>query len=307
MKNTAPYFFEEGQTYKFTVTGKIQLPPEDEEFLILLSHFGSRHLLKYKQYEGYGLEANSEVNCRIDKISCSGRIYLEPEHKDYKEGKIYHFKISGFDEILNSDGKAERFLRLGDNKGNPTFVNIGNHSPRDFQEEVLCRVDRIKKGKLYLTLTESTQLISKLETGKTYEFLITDLVTLAEDEEYYVLLDEFEALHYLRKKYFKDYGFTEGDTIKCTIIGKPQLFRHYLEPAHPYYKTGEIYDFFVSGKESYMDEFGNEVVKLLVKDGSEKEYFAGYEDSQEKIPLAGTVVRCLVTDIRMSKLILKCV
>jgi hypothetical protein len=307
MTQKNPYFFEEGQTYPFKVGGKILLPPDDEEYLVLQSYFGSKHLLKYNEYQDYGLVKNIGVNCRIDKISCSGRIYLEPEHKDYKEGNIYGFKMLGFEEILNSEEKAERFLRLEDLNGHTAFVNIGEHTPRDFSDQVFCRVDRIKKGKLYLSLSQTDLLVSKLETGKTYEFLITGLVTLAEDEEYYVLLDEFEELHYMRKKYFEDYGFTEGDTIKCNLLGKPKLFRHYLEPEHPFYRIGESYDFFVSGTDVHTDEFGKQIAKLMVRDGSGKEYFADCDELISKVPKTGMAVKCRVDSIRMSKLLLKCV
>jgi hypothetical protein len=307
MTQQVPYFFEEGQTYPFKVGGKISLPPDDEEFLVLQSHLGSRHLLKYSAYKDYGLEKGIGVNCRIDKISCSGKIYLEPEHKDYKEGRIYNFRNLGFEEILNSEEKAERFLKLEDVNGYTIFVNIGELTPRDFSEQVFCRVDRIKKGKLYLSLSQTDVLVSKLEIGKTYEFLVTDLVTLAEDEEYFVLIDEFEELHYLRKKYFEDYGFTEGDSIKCRMLGSPKLFRHYLEPEHPFYKIGGQYDFFVSGTEVHKDEFGKEVSKLLVKDGSEKEYFADCDLLDQNLPEVGTIVKCRVERIRMSKLLLKCI
>jgi hypothetical protein len=307
MTHKVPYFFEEGKTYKFVVNGKVLLPPDDEEFLILLSHFGSRHLLQYQPYKDYGLKKGDEVNCRVDKISCSGKMYLEPEHISYKEGSVYSFKNLGFEEILNSEEKAERFLRVEDVNGQTTFVNIGELSPRDFPETVLCRVDRIKKGKLYLSLAQTSPLVSRLEKGRTYEFLVTGLVTLAEDEEYYVLLDEFEELHYLRHKYFTDYGIETGDTIRCYVLNQPRLFRHYLEPEHPFYRIGARYDFFVSGTEVHTDEFGGEVIKLIVKDGSDKEYFAGCDDYLDKLPEAGTTVKCLVEGIRMSKLLLKCV
>jgi hypothetical protein len=304
MTNKVTNFFEEGKTYKFVVNGKVHLPPNEEEFLILLSHFGSKHLLQYLPYKDYGLKNGNEVNCRIDKISCSGKMYLEPEHISFKEGSVYSFKNLGFEEILNSDERAERFLRLEDLKGNAAFVNIGDHSPRDFSDKVFCRVDRIKKGKLYLSLAQTAPLLSKLDKGKTYEFIITDLVSLAEDEEYFMLLDEFDELHYLCHKYFEDYGFSIGDTIRCYVLNKPQLFRHYLEPEHPIYRIGGKYDFLVSDTEIRIDEFGEEIVKLIVKDDSKKEYFADCDNYSKMLPEIGTTVRCSVEDIRMSKLLL---
>jgi hypothetical protein len=307
MASNKPYIFEEGNRYNFTITGTVLLPPDDEKFLILQSSHGSKHLLKYEPYKDYGLQIGNRVDCRIDKISCSGKIYLEPEHKSYKEGTIYCFKISGFEEILNSEGMAEKFLGLFDVNGQVVFVNIGDHSMRDFAETVLCRVDRIKKGKLYLSLADSINKTSKLETGKDYEFLITGLVTLAEDEEFYTLQDEFDEIHYLRTKYFKDYGLHPGDKINCKVITQPQIFRHYLEPEHPYYKVGAVYRFFVSGNDSYENEFGEKVIKILVKDGEDKEYFADCGDVIEKLPDPGSVLDCRVESIRMSKLILTCV
>ena len=307
MSSKTAHIFEEGKYYTFTLTGKVVLPPDDEEFFVLKSQFDSRHLLKYLPYHYYGLEIDREVRCRIDKISCSGKMYLEPEHKDYKENNTYTFRVKGYEEILNSEGKAERFLRLLDVNEQPVMINIGDSNPRDYEDTVLCRVDRIKKGKLYLTLARAAPLVGDLVEGKSYEFLISDRVTLAEDEEYFVLQDEFDDIHYLRQKYFEDYGLETGTYVTCLVIDPPKLFTHYLEPVHPFYKTGESYLFIVSGIQKHTNEFGEEVIKIMVTDTHQKEYFADCDTRIKDLPKAGETIQCLVDGIRMSKLKLTCI
>ncbi|HNW90654.1 MAG TPA: hypothetical protein PKN48_13395 [Bacteroidales bacterium] len=307
MASAKPYFFEEGQEYEFMVKNRVNLPPDDEVFFVLFSPFQTKHLLSEKPYINYNIVPGKKIRCRIDKINCTGKIYLEPEHPFYKEKNSYEFPVIGVEDIVNSDGEPEKMLVVEDCWHHHIFMNIGaSDLVSDVAKSVKCRVDRIKKGKLYLSLLNNMPHTFAFEVGRDYEFRIHRMVTLAEDEEYFELIDESGKVHYLKKKYYKNYNFSMGDVIKCRFTAQPALFRHYLEPVHPYYKIGEVYDFFFSGIESFINESGEEVKKIMVSDGSEKDYFVSCDD-YSKVPVEpGNTVRCLLKNIRMGRLVLVC-
>ncbi len=300
------FFFEEGQIYSFLIKGEVQLPPDDESFLILVSPFNSKHLLKKSPYINYQLTLGASVNCRIDKINCAAKIFLEPEHPFYKEGNIYDFNVLRKYTITNSDGNIEQALVLKD-CFNQEFIIHQDDEIETTTSSVSYRVDRVKKGKLYLSLPDDNDVLAQLTIGNQYKFIVKDLMTRADNEEYYLLLDENVNKHYLRKKYYMEYGFVLGSEIVCTVVSTPLKFRHYLEPQHPKYKIGEKYDFIISGIETYMDVFGKEITHLMVNDGSEKEYFVQCPEINTTNTDIGTVIKCLLTDIRLSRLRLVCI
>ena len=207
--------------------------------------------------------------------------------------------------IINSEGKQELMILLEDCWHNEIYMNA-SATEASKQKTIKCQVDRIKKGKLYLHPLTSAPYTANYDIGREYEFTVDSIVTLAEDEEYYVLKDTPGNIHYLRKKYFKDYNFVIGAVITCRVTAQPALFRHYLEPAHPRYKIGEVYDFLYSGTESYINESGEEVTKIMVSDGSEKDYIVNCVYFSDLHTEPGSTVRCLLRNIKMGRLVLEC-
>ncbi|HPB26471.1 MAG TPA: hypothetical protein PLB59_12495 [Bacteroidales bacterium] len=305
MASVTPYFFEEGQEYEFTVISRQSMPPGDDTYFVMASPFQTRHLLAEKHYIHYKIIPGQKIKCSIDKINCSGKIYLEPRHPAYEVGQEYDFPVKGVREIVNSAGAGELMLVLEDCFKNEVYVNI---SGRVFaaSETVRCRVDRIKKGKLYLTPVDFSRNIPVYETGKYYQFILEGIVTLAEGDEYYVLRDEQGNAHHLRKKYFEHYGFHAGCIVYAQFLSQLAPFRHYLEPLHPEYKTGGTYEFSFAGIESYINERGTETRKPFVRDGSGKEYAVQCADLEKFDIAVGSRIWCRVSSIRMARLALEC-
>jgi len=306
MAPAKPYFFEEGQEYDFTVNSRVQLPPDDDFFLILISPFQTRHLLAEKNYLHYNLYPGQKIRCRIDKINCAGKIFLEPQHPVYKENNVYDFPVKGIEDIINSEGKHEKMLVVEDCWHNEIYINA-SEIDTTATTSVLCHVDRIKKSKLYLSPVRNLSIVEEKKIGEEYIFKVIRVVTLAEDEEYFELHDLSGNIHYLRKKYFDDYGFNEGDLIKCRLTAQPAMFRHYLEPVHPEYQPGHVYEFIFAGTETYTNESGTETKMMVVFDSKEKKYFVSCDDPKKSDVVVGSRIRCRVTNIRMSRLALECI
>ena len=230
---------------------------------------------------------------------------MEPEHPMYKEGEVYDFPIVRRFSLVNSAGNTEHLMVLTDWLQQEIVTNAEGNAVDTNAANLTCRVERIKKGKLFLTSVNQNQPLPQLMVGERYSFSVKEIVTLSDQQEYFVLTDDAQNKHYLRSKFYSDYGFGIGSRLWCLATGPVQHFRHYLEPEHPRYAIGGSYDFIVSGVETHVNEFGNEISHLIVNDGFEKEYFVDCAHITPQNSETGTVIRCRVTDIKMSRLKLK--
>jgi hypothetical protein len=300
-----PRFFEEGKVYDFLITNTTSLPPDDEPYLILLSMFHTKHLLPSRYYMHYDFKTGQNIQCRVDKINCSGRMFHEPVNPYYKAGEVYEFNINGRRKITNSRGLEEEMLILEDKwkQEIPINTTVLNSTCK---QTVTCRVDRVKKGRLYLSLPGQNPDVSAFEINKMYLLKVKDIFTMTYDEEYFRLEDERGRLHYLREKYYKNYGFDVGDIINCCYLGYTPGYNHYFEPQHPLYKIGNVYEFRISGIDTFINEFGKEVSKVKVYNDSQKEFFVDCSAIPDVKNGIGQSIRCRVNDIRMSRLKLEC-
>lgn len=297
------FSFIEGRSYEFYLKSVNRFEDDHSAFYILESQVGTKHLMTYADYKDYGLITGQKITCRIDKISCSGRIYLEPAHRFYREGKKYHFNNAGTFEKTLANGTKLTFLKLIGVNNVHTVINITDHPHETFGKNVICIVNRIKKGRLYVSLYDE-RILSKLKRGETYNFKMIRSVFLTEDEEYFELQDEFGTLHYLKKKYYKDYNINQQIPLRCKVINKVFKFNHYLEPEHPIYKIGETYEFIIIGKETLTNVYNQEIVNAIVEDCYGKEHFVIWKKIKEPVPV-GQRIHCKVLDLKMSKLRLK--
>jgi hypothetical protein len=101
-------------------------------------------------YEAYGFKPGDEIVCKIDRINCTGRIFLEPKHPVYNEGIIYTFDVLGFYE-----NNTEQILNVKDWTGNVIEVKVGGTLKLvKSVNRVQCLVKSIKKGKPVLEIQQ---------------------------------------------------------------------------------------------------------------------------------------------------------
>ena len=145
--------FSEGEWYPFRVYKKILL--EDENwYFVLLDGNNSKHFLPVIGYEDYSIRPGEEVICRVDKINCTGRIYLEPKHPKYTEGRSYLFDV-----VEMKIHGAIHHLVVKDVFGNLEQLAITSHMEDRlvFSSPIRCVVKRIRKGRLTLVVRESSR------------------------------------------------------------------------------------------------------------------------------------------------------
>ncbi len=130
----------EGHYYPFIYVKCVSLE-DNNLYMILEDQYGIRHFVEHEHYKNFGITLNSEVNCLVAKINCTGRMYLEPEHPVYKIGEEYFFDIAS--SIKTEEGV---FFSVYDCFGN--LISIRTEAPllEISQHQIFARVDSIKNG-----------------------------------------------------------------------------------------------------------------------------------------------------------------
>ena len=83
--------FKEGEWYNFKIINQIDIPDKGNQF-VLQHTSGRKILLPADNYVKYNFAIGSSIDCRVDKINCTGQIFMEPKHPFYTIGDVYTFK-----------------------------------------------------------------------------------------------------------------------------------------------------------------------------------------------------------------------
>jgi hypothetical protein len=291
------YKLEEGAIYSFNIIRIIEMPPDGEEYYVLESEFNTRFILLKKFYDHYHYVIGQTILCKVDKVNCNGKIFLEPEHPGCKPGEILDFTNSGYQEIKNSFGEDEILLVLHDPWNRVSHLNILNHTDLITKNNLSCKIERIKKGFLLISYPGIKYFGNAEVALPGDDFIITGICTLAENLEYYTL-DQNGSIHYLRTKYYLKYGFNTGDHLNCRVLANPALYDHYLEPVHPFYQLGQDYWFDFVKLIHPENATEKPFYYLMVRDLLGHEYKLEYHSEE---PHWVNKVKAKVIDIRMSK------
>lgn len=301
-ENNIQHKFKEGETHLFTIDGFTEIPGTEESFYILKNQSGGKHLLKSIHYKHYNLQINQTISCKIDKINCSGKIYLEPENPVYKVGKTYDFEFIKIIDHINSVGEVEKAAIVKDQFGIEVVCSL----PKEFNlseniKKLQCQVLRIKKGILYLTLPEKS-FESELIIGRKYRFKLSKIKELEGNTDYYILKDEYDNSYSLKYDMYEHYGFQINDEIECTVTKYNTDGHLKIEPTHPHYKVGESYSFEYLETKKEIDPLGKEELVVIVKD------IYGVETKVRSRDISNQnfndTIRCKVDGIRKGKAIL---
>lgn len=258
---------KEGEWHEFTVGNTLEIPGSEPQ-LVLIAANGVRYLIPARPYANYAFEPGASIRCKIDKINCSGRIFLEPEHPYYKENSTYNFRFLKKETRRNLLDEKEYGWLLLDIYNSEVFLKI---QPEYFSDnpddKVECRVVRIKKGKLILSHPYAVLPPANLVPGTWLDFSVEDKMIEQERETFYVLRDEKAGRFLLNKKYFSGYGITPGTTIRCKVVKWNSEGRWVIEPEHPVYREGVTFQFIVDAIDGELSE--DEDLIFYVKDYSD--------------------------------------
>lgn len=261
--------FKEGETHPFRILNKIDL--SDDDYFVLADSDSKKYLLASEYYSHYGFEIGQDINCRIDKISCTGKIYLEPINPFYSPGGSYDFKIAGETTLVNSQNETERHLIVIDLTGNKQQVWIpSSFIASNGNTTIKLRVAQIKKGNLLLVLPSLYVSDKDYTIGDKYQFNVEGIATLIEEKEYFRLRDEKDQIHFLRSKFYKNYNLSIGQSITAHIVKIPKAGSYYIEPLYPGYEMGKSYFFKFVKEDTYLHPTGKEEDVWIVHDKNER-------------------------------------
>jgi len=139
-----------GQFYNFQVLKLISIPG-DNDFFVLVDLSGNKHLLRASYYMHYPIHIKEYYRCRVDKINCQGRIFLEPVHPMFNIGEIHIFEVREFIGLNSKKGVKEYFKMLAPN-GEFGLLPAKSSNQFKFGDKLPCRIYEIKKAQIFLQI-----------------------------------------------------------------------------------------------------------------------------------------------------------
>ena len=142
---------EQGKQYTFYFQKKVPLP-DNFWYFIIIDPFGAKHLLPVEYYTHYNLKTGNSYQCKVDKINCLGRVFIEPPHPFYQEGKSYAFKYLETISKKHKSGNTYSYHVFINKKGEKALMNadeylLPDHLKTDFH---LFKIEKISKGVIYI-------------------------------------------------------------------------------------------------------------------------------------------------------------
>lgn len=294
---------EEGSEYLFNIHKRVSLPGNDEDVFILIGPDSKKYLLPGKYYENYDLRIGQNVVCKLDKINCSGQIFLEPEHPKYKIGEEYYFEVSRITSQVNALRKMIHTAWLKDdyNKEWPCFID-NSEDVTPGETRLLCEVRKIRKAELFLKCSSLKDSSTGFSRGEVLEFIIKD--ELYHDKQgYYLIADQHDNQHLLRKDDYSHFGFDKGNTIKATIDIQMPDGSWRIEPINPHYSIGEVYSFDFLRIEKKKSDFEGQGAVIWLMDHYGQENRVKAHDWQSDDPdYHPNKIRCKVVGFKKGRL-----
>jgi len=146
---------KEGEIYTFLLKKKVSLP--DGSYYIIVDELGRQYLMNASYYDyNYSFVENTYIQCYIDKINCSGKIFMEPMHPKYKPNDVDIFDIVEV-ETRKKKKTGDLFqVVLAKNNYAPkaAIENLDEQTIKKLinEKRVKAKVLRITKGELRLTI-----------------------------------------------------------------------------------------------------------------------------------------------------------
>ncbi len=142
---------EQGQKYLFYFQKKVFLP-DGLEYFVAIDPFGDKHLIPTEHYADYNLQINKKYLCKVDKINCLGRIFIEPPHPFFKEAESYAFKYVKTVQKNHKSGNIYTYHIFISKDGEQALMNADNYTLIDDLKSGFhqFRIEKITKGQVFI-------------------------------------------------------------------------------------------------------------------------------------------------------------
>ena len=140
---------EQGRSLVFKIHKKV-VGPDGDDYFVMVDPFGDKHLVPVEYYSLYNLEVGKSYLCKVDKINCLGRIFIEPPHPFYKENKSYLFEFSKMFTEKHKSGYVYSYYLFRDKNKYKAFLNAEHFKLAPGLQSGFhsFRVKKISKGRV---------------------------------------------------------------------------------------------------------------------------------------------------------------
>lgn len=228
--------FKQDNKYRFRIEKLIDIPETGSHY-ILFHKSGVKLLLKACYYLDYNLEIGQVIEGRVDKINCTGQIFIEPIHPVYEMGKVYNFTISKVTII----DKHIKTICLLDCFKHSIDILTTNKKSYLVGQELSLRVKKIKKGRPILTISENFHDREEILINNEMELYLRAVIMLNNEQYYLLTRNEYYAI--LKVRHYKHYNLNVGEITRCNTVDNLGGGLLKVEPLNPWYKIGESYLF----------------------------------------------------------------
>jgi hypothetical protein len=200
----------ENREYEFQVRKKLVTPDQSEHF-VLSGPDQKKYLIPAGRYPHYNIKVGERIICRVDKLNCKGEIFLEPRNPFYTRGNNYFFEVIDHEKRTEFNGIDKDVLIVTDHFGERIPVPAEGYRPvPEIGTKIRLRVERISKGKIYLSDFTGKRSEINLRANSEYEFSV-ERISKGMDNKF-----------------------------KAKIIKDVKNGRKSIEPVNPYYRKGTI-------------------------------------------------------------------
>jgi len=268
---------KEGDIIKVEILKEITTPKGKPAFLAL--YHSRKFIINKNLFEDKHPKIGESIECFVDKVNCSGQIYITPLCNRSIIGQIQSFKLSKKGIVIDSLGKSKYLYQLQNSK-NQKAVILSYHSI-DF-DKMECKIIGIKKNKL---IVESPLLPDySMSQNAIIKIEIIEERIIPEIGKCWLAKDPKGELHPISKEKFHHYNLSIGKNLNCTILGFDKYFNYKLEPQNPIYSAGIIYEFKSLRIEQIEDETGRMNSVLIVMDELGMEASIAQRDFKNTFP-----------------------
>lgn len=141
--------------------------------------------------------------------------------------------------------------------------------------------------------------------GAVISFKIKKIISLSENENYFVLEDNNGRKQLLNTDFYKKYKFKIGQNINCKIDHINCVGKIFLEPEHPIYKEGNIFEFTINKISKRKNRLNEDIIDIEFIDKISNKAFCKIGDNKIYNFKIGEKLNCRVELIKKATLFLK--
>ena len=250
---------KEGDIIKVEILKEITTPKGKPAFLAL--YHSRKFIINKSLFEDKHPIIGESIECFVDKVNCSGQIYITPLFNRSVIGQTQSFKLSQKLTVIDSLGKSKYLYQLQNSKKRKAEI-LSYHS-FDF-DKMECKIIGIKKNKLIVASPLLPDYSMNQNTMIKVDIIEEQIIP--EIGKCWLAQDSKGELHPISKEKFHHYNLSIGMGISCSILGFDKFYNFKLEPQSPIYSVGEIYEFKSLRIEQIEDETGQLNSVLIVMD-----------------------------------------